>query len=50
MAYALIGTVVHVYEEFAPVVAECLGIHSIPMVLACYIAAVSAYLTHGLVV
>ena len=50
VAYALIRAVVHIHEEFAPVAAECLGIHGISVVLTCDITAVGAHLSHWLIV
>ena len=45
-----VGAVVHVDEQFTPFASQCLGIHGITMVLACYIASVSAHLANRLVV
>lgn len=50
VAYAFVGAIVHVHEQWFPVGRQCLVIHSEAMVLRCYEAAFCSEHSHRLVV
>ena len=45
----LVGSVVHIDEQLAPVVPQCSAIHRIAMILRSDVTTVSAYLAYGLI-
>ena len=50
MAHTFVGTIIHIYEQFFPVIRQCGSVHRISVILARDVALVCTHKPHGLIV